>query len=65
MKTDDDGQEIGTIGNYYGGLVVKEEDGEFYWGIENYDLTFWEKIPESLYKSLIEFENARKISKQS
>lgn len=57
--TDDDAQEIGTIGNYYGGLVVKKENGKFYWGIEDYEDTRWEEIPESLYQSLIEFENAQ------
>ena len=25
------------IGNYYGGLTIKAEDGKFYYGIENYD----------------------------
>lgn len=51
--------EIGTIGNYYGGLAVKEEDGKFFWGIENWDGTGWEEIPESLYRSLVEFEKSR------
>jgi len=27
---------IGTISNYYGGLLVKEEDGEYFWSIENW-----------------------------
>jgi hypothetical protein len=26
-------QEIGDIGNYYGGLAVKITDGKYYWGI--------------------------------
>lgn len=64
-ETDDNVQEIGTIGNYYGGVIVKKENGKFYWGVDNYDSTYWEEIPESLYKSLIEFENARKTLKQS
>jgi len=51
--------EIGSIGNYYGGLTVKEEDGKFYWGIENYDGLEWEQIPESLYRELIRFEENR------
>lgn len=53
--------EIGTIGNYYGGLSVKEEDGKYYWSIENYANTYWKEIPESLYKALIEYETERKL----
>lgn len=30
---------IGEIGNYYGGLSVKEEDGLFFWSIDNWDGT--------------------------
>lgn len=48
---------IGSIGNYYGGLSVKEEDGSFYWSIENWDGESWEEIPESLYWELISFED--------
>ena len=33
------------IGNYYGGLEVKEEDGKYLWGIENWDGTEFEEIP--------------------
>jgi len=51
--------EIGTIGNYYGGLSVLKEDGKFFWGIENWDGTHWEEIPESLFNTLIEYENNR------
>lgn len=48
--------EIGNIGNYYGGLSVKSEaDGTFWWGIENYDGTKWEQIPQSLYDELVKF----------
>lgn len=49
---------IGSIGNYYGGLWVKEQDGRFYWGIESYDGTDWQEIPESLYRALLEFETS-------
>jgi hypothetical protein len=52
-------QEIGTIGNYYGGLSVKTEDNKCYWSIENYDGRFWTEIPESLYRALVEYETAR------
>jgi len=50
METD-----IGDIGNYYGGLSVKKEDGKFYWSIDNWDGQHWEEIPESLYLELIKF----------
>lgn len=59
--------EIGGLCNYYGCLEVKEEDGKFYWSIENYDGHYWKEIPESLYNALIEFEHNRltetKVSK--
>jgi hypothetical protein len=62
-------QEIGNIGNYYGGLSVKTEDGKCYWSIENYDGNRWEEIPESLYRALKEYETARqsliKVSQRS
>ena len=50
---------IGDIGNYYGCLEVKEEAEKYYWGIENWDGTYWEEIPESLYLELIKFEEER------
>ena len=49
-------QGIGLIGNYYGGVEVCEKDGQFYWGVENFDGIEWEEIPESLYDELIKFE---------
>lgn len=51
-------QSIGDIGNYYGGLAVKTEDGKHYWSIENYDGHDWREIPESLYRALVEYEAA-------
>lgn len=47
---------IGSIGNYYGSLEVKEEDGKFFWSIEDHYGHDWEEIPESLYRELIAFE---------
>ncbi len=44
---------IGDIGNSYGGLSVKEEDGKFYWSIEDHVGTQWQEIPESLYLELM------------
>ncbi len=43
------------IGNYYGGLGIKEEEGKYFWGIENYDGTDFEEIPKYLYDALIKF----------
>jgi hypothetical protein len=50
---------IGEIANYYGCLNIKKEGEKFYWGIENYNGTYWEEIPKNLYDSLIEYENNR------
>lgn len=50
-------REIGSIGNYYGCLRVKEQDGKFFWSIENHDGDDWEEIPASLYRELIAFDN--------
>ena len=47
---------IGRITNYYGGLEVKEDAGKFYWGIEDYDGTSWDEIPEELYTALIKYQ---------
>lgn len=51
-------RDIGSIGNYYGCLSVKVDDGKFYWGIENWDGTWWEEILKSLYDELIKFEES-------
>lgn len=51
---------IGSIGNFYGGLVVKVVDNKFYWGIEEYNDVDWQEIPKSLYDELIKFEKGSK-----
>jgi hypothetical protein len=48
---------IGHIGNYYGGLRVKQEGEKYYWSIENYSGDEWEEIPKSLYDELMAFED--------
>ena len=48
---------IGEIGNYYGNLSVKEKGGKFYWGIENYNGTYWEEISEDLYNALLKHDS--------
>lgn len=51
---------IGEIGNYYGGLSVKREDGKYYWSIEDWHSVGWEEIPPYLYGALIDFEVDRR-----
>lgn len=55
-------REIGEIGNCYGGLEVKQEDGCFFWGIDNpasdYGY-FWEEIPEDLFQALHQFQDRK------
>ena len=53
-------REIGTIGNYYGGLRVRDEDGEYFWSIENWDGNVWSEIPKSLYDELIRYDDSLK-----
>lgn len=53
---------IGHIGNYYGGLHIKEKNGKYYWIIENHDTNFdnineWQEIDESLYNELLNYHN--------
>ena len=49
---------IGTIGNYYGGLSIKEEDDKYYWGIEDWDGTYWVEIPKYLYDTLVQYQKS-------
>ena len=48
---------IGKIGNYYGGLAVRDNNGVPEWGIENWNGTYWEEIPQELYIALNSFQN--------
>lgn len=48
---------IGGIGNYYGGLAIKNEDRKCFWSIENYDGHDWEEIPQSLFDELNRFQD--------
>ena len=43
---------IGNINHEYGGLLIKEEGGKFFWSIEANAFDKWEEIPESLYLEL-------------
>lgn len=56
-------RKIGSIGNYYGYLEVKECEGKFYWAVEDCTGHWWEEIPEYLYNALNKFEDERKIER--
>ncbi len=54
-------KDVGEIGNYYGGLLIMENEGKYYWLIENYDTEFddlsdWSEIDKELYDSLAAYE---------
>jgi hypothetical protein len=60
---------VGEIGNCYGGLFIMENEGKYYWVIENYDTEFddlsdWSEITKELYDSLVAYE-ARMSSQHS
>lgn len=43
---------IGEIGNYYGGLSLKREDGKDLWSIENWDGEDWQDCPAAVADAL-------------
>lgn len=47
---------INEISNYYGTLKIREEDGKYYWFIEDYDdfrtPAIGKEIPQYLYEAL-------------
>jgi hypothetical protein len=45
--------QVENIENYYGGLLIKEDKGLFYWSIEDYTGIDWEPIPKSLYDEIV------------
>jgi len=50
--------EMKDVGNYYGGLIVKEVDGKYFWAIENYDGDYFEEIPKALFDELLKHYEA-------
>tara|TARA_R110000772_G_scaffold33614_1_gene81764 strand:+ start:595 stop:879 length:285 start_codon:yes stop_codon:yes gene_type:complete len=50
---------IGDIGNDYGGLSVKTENGKHFWSIENYDGDSWDEITAELFDALNAFEDSK------
>ena len=51
--------DIGNIGNYYGSLTVREDQGLFFWSIDDCSGHHWEEIPEYLYNALMRYETER------
>jgi hypothetical protein len=47
--------EIGDVGNCEGGVSVMENDGAYFWAIENYDGWTPEEITKDLYDALLTF----------
>jgi hypothetical protein len=45
-------RDIGEVGNYYGRIAIKNEDGALYWSIENWDGHNWVPCPEYLFDAL-------------
>jgi hypothetical protein len=44
---------VGEIGNYYGGLNIKAENGKPYWGIRDWDSEVgWEPCPLPVFLAL-------------
>ena len=53
---------VGNIGNYYGGLNVKYDNGKYFWCIDDYcDDLDWEEIPKYLYDALIKYNEELKV----
>lgn len=50
-------REIGEIDNTYGGLRVKEENGIYFWSIEDYCTSKWKRISQSLYDELMKHQD--------
>lgn len=53
-------REIGRIGNYYGRLAVKEENGKYFWSIEDWDGHHWDEIPKLFYDELVKYDDSLK-----
>ncbi len=44
---------IGNIGNYNGGVVIKSEEGKYFWGIEDLHETVFKEISGELFYAMI------------
>ena len=48
---------IGEVGNYYGGISVKQNEGEYFWSIEDWDGDNWREIPKYLFDALTKHQD--------
>lgn len=48
------------VGNYYGSLSITENDGKFFWSVENWDGHHWYEIPKSLFDALKQYAEGKK-----
>lgn len=48
---------IGLIGNYYGGLKLRRDNGISYWSITDYDGDNWDQIPDYLAEALLKYRS--------
>ena len=53
---------VGNISGYYGGLVIEERSGKYFWGIVDHGGINEEEIPESLFQELLKFKNSTNTS---
>lgn len=61
METNYNYKIIGKISNHYGGLFIMQNEGKYYWLIENFDTNFdvlsnWSEIDKELYDSLVAYD---------
>jgi hypothetical protein len=42
-------------GNYYGELTLKNEDGQYFWSVENYNGHYWNSIPDYVGDALVNY----------
>ena len=61
-KVNAERREIGEVGNYYGGLSTKQDDGNFYWSIENYDGENWREITKELFNELNDHQDSIELN---
>ena len=56
--------EVGDIGNHYGGLSIRNNNGIYQWSIEDYSGHYWEDISESLVVELLKHEEKKSELKE-
>ncbi|WP_312450095.1 hypothetical protein [Stutzerimonas nitrititolerans] len=58
-------RDIGEVGNYYGRIAIKNEDGSLYWSIENWDGHHWEPCPDYLFEALSRHQDELEAADQA